>query len=482
MPESIQIQKEKFIDPRAAFQSARPETHEEWQARMGSEVLAVVRSGLYLDFRFLDMALSALTPVPDERCRVLATDGQFLYYQPSALLRLYQDNPKYVNRLYLHTVFHCVFRHLWLKGRRDASLWNLACDIAAENVIDGLNRKSVTRPLTYVRRRAYEAIAAEQRVVAAAPAYRWLLTQTPGVLRQLSREFTADDHRLWPKDAPDQPPEAPAPIAQKTWQKIGERMQAELEARANEAGQDADSLKTQIKTANRSRRSYRDFLRRFCVLREEVRLDLDEFDLNFYTYGLSVYGNLPLIEPLETRESKKVEELALVIDTSYSTSGQLVRAFLAETYTLLKERENFFHRMNLHLIQADNAVRQDTLIQSEDDLLRAMNHFELRGGGGTDFRPAFRYVEALCAEKKFANLRGLLYFTDGLGEYPARRPSFDTAFLFLGDRFDDTNVPPWAMKVVLDEDEFTAPPARTASELADALNEDEDLYRDLNNS
>ena len=41
--------------------------------------------------------------------------------------------------------------------------------------------------------------------------------------------------------------------------------------------------------------------------------------MNFYTYGLSVYGNLPLIEPLETRESKKIEELALVIDTSYST-------------------------------------------------------------------------------------------------------------------------------------------------------------------
>ena len=80
--------KEKFFDPRKPFQSQRPETHEEWQARMGGEVLAVVRSGLYLDFRFLDMALSALNPAPDERCRVLATDGQTLYYQPQRLLAL----------------------------------------------------------------------------------------------------------------------------------------------------------------------------------------------------------------------------------------------------------------------------------------------------------------------------------------------------------------------------------------------------------
>ena len=435
------------MDPRKEFRSQRPETHEEWQARMGGEVLAVVRSGLYLDFRFLDMALSALTPAPDERCRVLATDGQTLYYQPQRLLQLYQQNPKYLNRLYLHVVFHCVFRHLWLKGRREPQLWSLACDIAVENVIDSLNRASVKRPLTYVRQNAYQQITAEEKVVAAAPAYRWL-TRLP----------------------------------QKTWQKIGERMQTELDLRDKEAGEGADALKQQVKAANRSRRSYKDFLRRFCVMREEVKLDPDEFDLNFYTYGLAVYGNLPLIEPLETRESKKIEELALVIDTSYSTSGALVRAFLAETYTLLKGQENFFHRMNLHLIQADNAIRQDLLIRNEDELIHAMNHFELRGGGGTDFRPAFEYVNQLCAEKKFSNLRGLLYFTDGMGTYPARRPAYDTAFLFLGEKFDDANVPPWAMKVVLDEDEFSGPTARAASALADALAEEDDPYRELNNS
>ena len=76
-------EKEKFFDPRKPFQSARPETHEEWQARMGGEVLAVVRSGLYLDFRFLDQALAALTPTADERCGVLATDGTILCYQPA---------------------------------------------------------------------------------------------------------------------------------------------------------------------------------------------------------------------------------------------------------------------------------------------------------------------------------------------------------------------------------------------------------------
>ncbi len=457
------------------FRSRRPESHEEWQARMGGEVLAVTRSGLYLDFRFLDMALAALTPTPDERCRTLATDGKILCYQPSALLRIYQENPRYLNRLYLHSVFHCIFRHLWMQGKRDAALWQIACDIAVEHLIDSLGRKSVTRPLTYLRRRAYEAIAAEEKLVAAAPAYRWLCGQTPGVLKQIAREFYADDHRLWPKPGPEQP-NAPTPQLQKSWQKISERMQTELEMRDKEAGEGAEALAQQVRAANRSRRSYRDFLRRFCVLREEVHLDMDTYDLNFYTYGLSIYGNMPLIEPLETRESRKVEELALVVDTSYSTSGELVRAFLSETYGLLKARENFFRRMNLHLIQADNQVQRDDLITSEEDLVRVMNQFELKGGGGTDFRPAFDYVTRLCAEKKFANLRGLLYFTDGMGTYPARRPPFDAAFLFLGDRFEDAQVPPWAIKLVLDEEEFLP---RSAPQLPP---EEEDLYRTLNNT
>ena len=446
-------EKEKFFDPRKPFASKRPETHEEWQARMGGEVLAVVRSGLYLDFRFLDMALSALAPVPDERCGVLATDGVNLYYQPSALLRLYQENPKYLNRLYLHTVFHCVFRHLWLKGKRDARLWNLACDIAVENVLDSLNRSSVKRPLTWVRQNAYAAIAAEGRVVAAAPAYRWLAGQTPGILRQLEREFYTDDHRLWPKDAPEQPQQMPTPLPQKTWQKIGERMQTELDLRDKEAGDGADALKQQVKAANRSRRSYQDFLRRFCVTREEVHLDPDEFDLNFYTYGLSVYGNLPLIEPLEYVEEKRIRDFVIAIDTSASTKDGLVRRFIEKTYAILSQETSFFADMNVLIVQCDAAITDVARITCLRDLEDYLENPTIKGLGGTDFRPVFAYVDEALASGELNDLGGLIYFTDGQGTYPARRPAYETAFVFLDsdDAAASAPVPPWAMKVILDE-------------------------------
>ena len=463
--------------PEIDFSSHRAETQEEWQARMAGEVLAVTRSDLYLDFRYFGAALSALAPAAEPACRVLATDGVSLFYEPAALLRLYQQNPKYLARLVLHDLLHCIFRHLWLAAGRDPELWGLACDIAVENVIDGFSRRSVQRPLTYLRIHTYEAIAAEEAAVAAAPAYRWLARQGVGVQKQLYREFHADDHRLWPKN--DEPQSPAAVQAAGTWQKLGRQTETELQARDKEAGDDARALETQVRAAARSRRSYRDFLRKFCVLREEPHLDPDSFDLNFYTYGLSVYGNLPLIEPQETREAYKVAELALVVDTSYSTSGELVRNFLAETYALLKQRENFFLRMNLRLIQADDKVQKDEKITSEAELIDAMARFSLRGGGGTDFRPAFRYVDKLCAEKQFQNLKGLLYFTDGLGKFPEKRPAYDTAFLFLGDRYDDAAVPPWAMKLILDPEEFL--PAKSAGAAPFVPPEDDfDTYRDLN--
>ena len=58
-----------------------------------------------------------------------------------------------------------------------------------------------------------------------------------------------DDHRLWPKDAPEQPQQMPTPLPQKTWQKIGERMQTELDLRDKEAGEGTDALKQQVKAA-----------------------------------------------------------------------------------------------------------------------------------------------------------------------------------------------------------------------------------------
>lgn len=138
-------EKEKFLTPASPSSRPGPRLTKSGRPGWAARCWPWCAAGCIWTSAFRPGPLG-LTPTADERCGVLATDGTILCYQPSALLRLYQKNPKYLNRLYLHTVFHCIFRHLWLRGKRDKRLWDLACDIAVENVIDGLGRKSVQRP------------------------------------------------------------------------------------------------------------------------------------------------------------------------------------------------------------------------------------------------------------------------------------------------------------------------------------------------
>ena len=83
-----------------------------------------------------------------------------------------------------------------------------------------------------------------------------------------------------------------------------------------------------------------------------------------------------------------------------------------------------------------------------------MEHFQVQGMGGTDFRPAFAYVDALLEKKRFRKLRGLIYFTDGYGIYPLKKPVYDTAFVFFREDYQDVDVPPWAIKLILGEEEL----------------------------
>lgn len=49
-----------------------------------------------------------------------------------------------------------------------------------------------------------------------------------------------------------------------------------------------------------------------------MQVDMDSFDPIYYHFGMETYGNMPLIEPLETKEMKKIEDFVIVIDTSMS--------------------------------------------------------------------------------------------------------------------------------------------------------------------
>ena len=417
-------------------------------------ILSDARTELYLHMRFLDISLGSLRFEADWTMEQAGTDGYRILYNPEYLCRLYRQGRARVCRLYLHMVLHCLFSHLDTRGRRAREYWDLACDIAMESILDGLHQKCVHRPSSPFRREVYLRLRQKLKVLTAEGIYQVLqeaaLTQQQ--YERLTEEFREDSHEFW-EQAP--PPGLPVP-RQNHWKDSREKLQTELEAMGQKERGDGegDELLQQVRAENRERYDYRRFLRKFTVLREEVMLDEDSFDYIYYIYGMNRYGNMPLIEPLETKEVSRIEDFVIAVDTSMSCSGDLVRRFLEETCAVLEESESYFKKVNVRILQCDDQVRSDVRIENRQQLQDYMEHFVIRGMGGTDFRPVFEHVAALTRQGAFTKLKGLLYFTDGKGIYPLKKPPYDTAFVFLKDQYEDESVPPWAIKLVLDAEDM----------------------------
>lgn len=431
----------------------RPEIVEKTE-KLTARIFEVSANEIYLSMRYFHMAFHGLSPVPDWNMASIGCDGDRIIYRPEYVIRLYETNPVLVNRVYLHMLLHCMLYHMIRGGGRNQDYWNLACDIVVESMLDGFSYRCVHLPIHGKRRNLYREIKKEMKVLTAERVYRWLMEQNLSAehFAELVLEFRRDDHCFW--TSPEQRMEQRMESLQDKWQKISEKTQTEMETFARDQAEDGGELMRTLQVEHRPKYDYRSFLQQFSVMREEMMVDDDSFDYGFYTYGLSVYGNMPLIEPQEWKELKRIQEFVIAIDTSMSCDAQLVEIFLGQTYNILKESESFFRKVNIHLIQCDSRIQSDVIITCEEDLRQYMEHLTIKGGGGTDFRPVFEYVDELIRQKYFHDLKGLLYFTDGCGEFPWVRPSYDTAFVFLQQDYEDVNVPPWAIKLILQEEDL----------------------------
>ncbi len=419
---------------------------------IGQDILFSARNELYMHLPYLDAALCALRFQPGGGVtQTLATDGEMLWYSGAYLSDRFLRSPILTNRIYLHTVLHCMLRHLTKKQGLAPRLWDLACDTAVESILDGLDSPCLRQSAGPKRQKFYNECLRSMPVLTAEGIYRHLLRLRPSEyeLAQLETCFFADDHSLW---APDEQDDRERDERQdKHWRSLSEKAQTGMETMLASQAEGGGDVLEQLRAAIRDDVDYRAFLRRFAAPREILAIDGDGFDYVFYTYGLQLYGNLPLIEPLETREDRRIEDFVIAVDTSMSTSGELVRQFLACTYAILRSTETFTHRMHIRILQCDDRLRADTVIRSLDALREYMEHFTLSGGSSTDFRPVFEHVARLQKEGALPSLRGLVYFTDGMGIYPDKRPPYDTAFVLLEEPPLTVRMPPWAIRLVLTE-------------------------------
>ncbi|MEY8388016.1 VWA-like domain-containing protein [Oscillospiraceae bacterium 38-13] len=435
-------------------------------AGIGGDILFASRNELYMSLPYLDAALCALAFTPGGGVTVsLATDGETLYYDGSWLAERYLRSPVWTCRAYLHVILHCMLRHLAKKRGKVPELWDLACDAAVESILDELDYPCLNGGVFPQKRKFYGECRREMPVLTAEGIYRRLLRLNLPEYEaaQLQRAFLVDDHGLWDPERQDGNEQNRR--QDQKWQDLSGKAQTGLETVLSDRGSGGEAVLEQVRAAVRDDVDYRAFLRRFAAPREVAEVDGDAFDYGFYSYGLRLYGNMPLVEPPETREEKRIEDFVIALDTSMSTSGQRVRQFLACTYAILRSTGTFTRTVNIRVLQCDDQLRRDDEIHDLEELREYMEHFQLTGGSSTDFRPVFEHVAKLQEAGVFASLRGLLYFTDGMGIYPERRTPYETAFILLGEPPLSVKIPPWAIRLVLEAPDLD----RVAEELPEEM-------------
>lgn len=455
-------------------------------------VLKLSRNTLIMHMRFMDSAVSRLTwvPVPELVARypelkllediTIATEGTALLYNPIAVCRLYAAEKELGPRAYMHMVMHCIFRHFMVGPTVDRDLWDLACDMAVESAINGLNQASLCTKNVKEQSEELDCIAPEVNyLLTAEKIYNWLkwknLPETR--LTRLRALFAVDVHKVWYLKAAEltlvrmpgmeqtneweygkgegQGSEwqgVRASALEQDWRDVSERMQLEMETFLKLQGNAAGNMLQNLRAVNREQYDYASFLKKFAVMGEAMKINHDEFDYVFYTYGMKLFPEkrMPLIEPLEYKEVKRIKEFVIAIDTSGSVMGEQVQSFLQKTYNILKSTESFFSRINLHIFQCDAEIQEHVKITKQDEFDEYLKHMRIRGLGGTDFRPVFASVNRMIREQEFGNLKGLIYFTDGYGVFPERKPDYETAFVFVRDGYEIPQVPVWAIRLVLD--------------------------------
>ena len=408
---------------------------------------------------FLRRAVLSMPLRADSRVHSFGTDGLSVYYLPGA--EIGEED-------FRHMLMHCVFRHMFPPERADRSLWDLACDMSAEYLREEI---LPTGKSGQVRYSVTGALPDGCDPRSAASVYRGLSELYKDEIAVLRGRFPRDDHRYWyerPEHARALPGSGEGEggfgsssaegeeyslrlrrLLDERWAEIAEAL---LPGRGEKKkyGLAPGSREEKMLLRQEGKYDFTRYLRRFSILREELQLDESSFDYIPYCYGLERYGNLPLIEPLEYTESFKIAQLVIAIDTSGSCSREVVERFMGETERILMRRENFFRKMDIHIIQCDAIIQEHTVIRTPEDWKRYRTALTIKGRGGTSFIPVFRLVDSLRGRGELKTLKGLLYFTDGDGAYPHRGPDYEVAFIFPDRESLRVNLPDWITPLCLE--------------------------------
>lgn len=400
------------------------------ESQRAAEKIAAARSAMILDEPFWGILSLRLQLREDPTCDTAWVDGRTFGYNPTFVVGLTHSE---CVALVTHETEHCAFGHPWRRGARDPQRWNEACDrvinptlrdsgyTLPQGALYELEPSHLGKPAEWVYDRLPQGGGGQeqdqQQQQQGGQGQGQDQQQRGGVdddpnAQQQGGASGQQQQQGTPQPNPlGEVRDAPADCAddsntEEDWRQAVQ--QAHAQATAQGAG--GGGIDRVLKEATHVRVDWESLLMAWA--QERARSD--------YSFGRPNLRYLPMGVYLPSLHSQEVGDLVFISDTSASLDAVLI----GQTQAQLRAVVDAIRPRRVVVIYADRKVCGVEVFEQGDEIV-----LHPKGGGGTDFRPAFEYVEQMDEPPV-----GVIYMTDLDGRFPEYVPSVPVLWAATADR------------------------------------------------
>lgn len=396
--------------------------------------LKAARARLVLDRPFLGALVLHLPLAASRDCATLGTDGRRIEFDPGYVEKLTLRQTQF---MLAHQALHCALGHFGRRAHRTRARWDIACDLAVNQLLADDGMEAPPGALLDARYRGLSAeeiypLVEEGAVRAAFDVHPFDGAGSGGAAAgpgDASRRpetrtgqdsgddasFGASDSEDWSDAAPHRrrnegsgtsssvAPQDPDELARQWQMRLASAAQ-----QAERAGRLGASWQRVLGRLLQPTLPWAALLARHVASRAR---DDYSFQRTPRREGAAI---LPRLHASQI-------ELYVVLDTSGSVSAAQLDAFAAEIEAI---KGHVRARITLHACD-ERLVEGGPWVFEPWEPIRLPD--ALSGGAGTDFRPAFDWIRD---EHRRPDL--LVYFTDAEGDFPQAAPAYPVIWLVKG--------------------------------------------------
>jgi predicted metal-dependent peptidase len=406
----------------------QPNAEEEKRKALCLEQLARDRQELLIKYPFIGSVLMRmeLVPVRDDRLETACTDGNTIYVDVDFYSRL----PR-LERLFVlaHEIWHTILLHFARKQNRDAKLFNIAADLEIHFTLQDEKFKEpwvLPHDLSWSNLSAeeiYEKLLLDPRYdksgkeadqpVSGSGKYN-SSSFDRHIYENSSQVKSAEEILSENSDANCGDFVMDSDYAPQVKSNTAERIRGRVVAAAQQIERMQGTLPGKIQK----------------ILNDLLKPSLPWQELLKQFVTICYGGERHWLPParrhiwnglyLPSMRDKRINAV-VAVDTSGSTICNL-ESFFAELVGIMKS----FGGYDLTVIQCDAAIQKIEHFTEINPLSK--QNIEVKGMGGTDFRPVFDYVKKSAARPDL-----LIYLTDGWGTAPDESPAYPVMWVLTAN-------------------------------------------------